>query len=254
MKDKNLAPALERGINIIELLEKYPKGLSFSEIYMKLKIPKPSIVRFLQVLLRRKYLKQENRIYKLGLKFLSLGSEVQSSLDLREVAKPFMEELLQKIDETIELEIFDNGSLLVIEKLESSNSVRLFSKIGGRYENLHSNAPGKVVIAFLPEKESLKWIKTHSLTKLTPYTITNLEELKKELIEIKNKKIAFDFRETRLEVSRIASPLFNHNSEFVGVIDIAGTYFRINQKNKYKLGNIVKEFASKISMGLGYKI
>lgn len=253
MNDKKRAPALERGINIIELLEKYLGGLSFSGIHRRLKIPKPSLVRFLHVLLKRKFLKQDNKIYKLGLKFLSLGSEVQSSLDLREIASPFMKQLLRKIDETVELEIFDDGSLLVIEKIESSNSIRLFSKIGGRYENLYASAPGKVVLAFLPEKENLKWLKTHSLTKITPYTITNLEELKEELIEIKNKKIAFDFQEARLEVSRIASPLFNHNSEIAGVIDIAGPYFRINQKDKDKLGSIVKEFANKISKELGYK-
>jgi DNA-binding IclR family transcriptional regulator len=254
MQNKSLAPALERGIDIIELIETNRDGFSFSEIYNKLKIPKPSLIRLLNILQKRKYLRVENKRYKLGLKLLSLGSAVHSSLNLREIARPFMEELLLKVNETVELEIFDEDSLLIIEKLESFDSpIRLFSKIGSRFTNLHVNAPGKVALAFLPEEISSKYLNTHNLVKQTPYTITDINKLKKELAKIKKEKVAFDFQEGRLEVSRVSSPIFNHNGEFCAAINIAGPYFRINQKNKSKFGNIVKEFASKISKELGYE-
>lgn len=249
MKNTNIVPALERGIDIVELLENNPKGLSFSEIQVKLKIPKPSLVRLLQTLLKRKYVKQYDRVYKLSLRFLSLGTSVQASLGLREIARPFMEELQKKTRETVELAVPDDEDILLIDKLESLESIRIFSKIGQKFADMHSFANGKVALAFFPEEVSGRWFNNGSLRKTTEKTNTNGLKLKKEIELIRTEKVGIDIEERRPGVFRIASPVFGHGGTFLGILAIAGPVIRLGSKEELK--NTVKYYAAKISKELG---
>lgn len=251
MEAKSPVPALERSMDILELLEQSPKGLSFTEIYTKLKIPKPSVLRILNILHERKYVRQENKIYKLGLKLLTFGLNVQDSLDLRDIARPYLEDLLKSTGETVELFVFDEDSLLVIDKLESFNSIRIFAKVGVRFMHLHLDVPGKVALTFLPEKVRENWLKGQRLKKPGPHTEYLINKFKKEMLKIKKDGVFVDTGEMRPEVFRMASPILDHKGELVGVVDIAGPSFRLKEKNNFK-SSVIK-CALDISKKLGYQ-
>ena len=255
MKDlKSKVPALERGLDILALLEKNPAGLNFSGLLSGLKIPKPSLSRILLVLQQNRYIRQEDRVYKLGFKLLSLGTSVQNGFSLSKVARPHLEELLKETDETVELSILDNDCILTIDKLESFVSpIRLFSRLGGFFENVHSFAHGKVALAFIGEERAEKWINEHGLVKVTPFTITSATALKKELLRIRSGGYGSDFQEARLEVSRVAAPIFGTDKKLEGMVDVAGPFFRMNRKTKSKYAAAVKKCAGNISKELGYE-
>ena len=250
MEAKSPVPALERSMDILELLEKSPKGLSFTEIYTKLSIPKPSALRILNILHERKYVRLENKIYKLGLKLLTFGLNVQDSLDLRDIARPYLENLLKNTGETVELFIFDEDSLLVIDKLESFNSIRIFAKVGVRFMYLHLDVPGKVALTFLTEKTRENWLKGQRLRRPGPHTEYLIDKFKTDMVKIRKEKVYADIGEVRPEVFRMASPILDHKGELVGVIDIAGPSFRLKEKNNFK-SSVVK-CALDISKKLGF--
>ena len=104
----------------------------------------------------------------------------------------------------------------------------------------------------LSDSELDTLIKQYPLTKDTPYTITNPEKLRKELKNVRLEKTAYDFQERRLEVSRIAAPVFEHNGKFTSVVAVAGPYYRINNENKNKLRTLVRLTAKKVSSQLGF--
>ncbi len=250
MQTKSPVPALERSLDILELLEKSPKGLSFTEIYTKLNIPKPSVLRILNILHQRRYVRLENRSYKLGLRLLTFGLNVQDSLDLREIARPFMEELLKETGETVELTIFDEDSLLVVDKLESFNSIHIFAKVGVRFMYQFLDVPGKIALAFLPEEKRENWFNAFRLRKPGPDTEQLIRKFRVELPKLKREKINTGVGEKRPEVFRMASPIFDHKGELAGVVDIAGPSFRLKEKNNFK--SSVLKCAADISKKIGF--
>ncbi len=251
---KSLVPGLERGLRIIELLEKERDGLSFGELLDKTGIPRPSLARILNILEAYDFIRNSSEgRYRLGYRLLSLGYTVYSQLDLVSEAKPFLVKLVELTGETAELTVFDRGEILYIDKVESPEPIRLVARIGSRYKTLHCTAIGKVYLAYMGDDFLESYLSNVGLPSFTEKTITNEEVLRRELEEIRSKGYAFDDEEVRLGVRRIASPVFGSFKGLVAVIGIAGPTFRITLDRKEKFGEIVKEVAMGLSVKLGYE-
>ncbi len=119
---------------------------------------------------------------------------------------------------------------------------------------LDAISDGKLkVITILPSQftdEFEQIIKERGLKKHTKNTITDIDELKKELKQVRSNGYAFDDQEVRLGVRRIAAPIFDHSNQLAGVIGIAGPTFRVRKDRVDNLGVMVKQVAKNIFQGL----
>lgn len=252
--EKSLVPGLERGLKIIELLEREKEGLSFGELLDRTGIPRPSLARILNVLETYDFIRNSvDGRYRLGYKLLSLGYTVYSQLDLVGEAKPFLMKLVELTGETAELTVLDRGEILYIDKIDSPEAIRLVARIGSRYKTLHCTAIGKVYLAYMGEDFLENYLSSVGLPSFTEKTITNPEILRKQLEEIRSRGYAFDDEEVRIGVRRVASPIFGSFKGLVGVLGIAGPIFRITLDRIEELGGIVKDIGMRLSERFGYR-
>lgn len=174
---KTSVPALERGIDILELLASSGKALSFSKILTALSIPRASLVRILDTLVERKIIdKMEvDGHYRLGMKLLYLGHRLKDKINLRTVAWPLMQRLAEQIRETVELSVLDQGQLLLIEQIEGPGDVRVYSRIGGAYPYFHAVSVGKLYLAHMDPAKRKRVVDQLGLPAVTPWTITDRE-------------------------------------------------------------------------------
>jgi len=105
-------------------------------------------------------------------------------IDLVREATPYLKGLVNYYNETVHLSILDNAEVLYLAKEESSQAIRMCSYIGKRAP-LHCTALGKVLLTDLPKEERRKILEHKGLSHLTEKTITDKEELEKELNRIK---------------------------------------------------------------------
>jgi DNA-binding IclR family transcriptional regulator len=143
MEHKNL---LEKGIDILEVLRNAETSLSFIQIQKKLLLPKTTLYRILNTLIKRNLIFCRNKRYMLGYGILPFAKKLLSELPLREIAGPYLKKLCEYTGETIELMIPDNDAILYIDKMESPQSIKLIAQIGSRYTTLHASAPGKILL------------------------------------------------------------------------------------------------------------
>lgn len=252
--EKNLVPGLERGIKILELLERAKEGLTFGELLEKTGIPKPSLARILNLLESHNFIRNStDGRYRLGYKLLSLGYSVYANLDLVKEAKPFLTKLVDLTKETAELAILDREEILYLDKIESPEPIRLVARIGSRYKTLHCTAVGKVFLAYMGKDFLKDYLSRVGLPPFTEKTITDENTLIEELNLVRIKGYAFDDEEVRLGVRRIASPVFGSFKGLLAVIGIAGPTFRITIDKKEELGEVVRGVAMSLSERLGYK-
>lgn len=87
--------------------------------------------------------------YRLGLRLFELGSVVANSWDVRRVAGPYIEKLVDELEETVHLAVLNEDRVLCIDKRQSRRSIRIVSQVGMRLPAPCSGV-GKAVLAYLP--------------------------------------------------------------------------------------------------------
>ncbi len=147
-------PGLERGIEIIEYLSKYPKGKTLQDIHQVLQIPQTTAYRILCTLIRREYIgyNEESKKYLLTKKLLMLGYRTLSEYSLIEKILPKMRELRDEIRETVCFGVLGDKDGILIEQVQGDQTFSFTMSPGKSFE-LHCSAPGKAIMANLPRVE-----------------------------------------------------------------------------------------------------
>ncbi|WP_414467627.1 IclR family transcriptional regulator [Limosilactobacillus balticus] len=119
-----------------------------------LDISKPTIYKSLKTLEYCGYVRVEgeDKHYYLGTIFLQYAQAVNNLFNIEEIAKPYLKELRDATNETVNLGIIEDKSVVLLSKLESTNSIKLVSYIGGKM-HMYSSAMGKAVLATYNDKQ-----------------------------------------------------------------------------------------------------
>src|SRR5205823_12954536 len=94
----------------------------------------------------------EDGVYHLGVVCFGLGHSALAQLDIRRLSLPYLRELNRKTRETIHLTVRHGNSAVYVEKLDSQEPVRIYSRIGASVP-LYSSAVGKIMLAYAPPQE-----------------------------------------------------------------------------------------------------
>jgi DNA-binding IclR family transcriptional regulator len=193
----------------------------------------------------------ESRSYSVGPKSLRWAEVYTTNLDIRNVALPFINELLLETKETISLYILDGDERLCVERMESAQNVRIVARIGRRLP-LYAGSAGKLLLAFLPEKRQEEILSRTNFQPFTNKTITDIKTLKEELKIIRKQGYAFSNGEWVEDAAGIAAPIFDMKSDILGALTISGPSFRFTpEKIKLHKNSIIKA-AELISRDLGF--
>ncbi|WP_058308835.1 IclR family transcriptional regulator [Gracilibacillus massiliensis] len=246
--------SVERTLSILELLAEYPEGLRISEITAQMNLAKSTIHRLLQTLVSRGYVHQnsENGHYQLGTQCLVLASSLLNHMDIRTLAKDALQALAKRSEEVVHLCIHDKNEVVYIDKVESNQTLRMYSQIGRR-AYMHCTGVGKAILSDFSEAEIDELVEEKGLPVFTNNTITTKEALKQELRTIKQQGYAIDEEEHENGIRCIAAPVFDHEGKVVAAISIAGPVERVtkNRVNGELASEILKQ-SKYISNKLGH--
>jgi IclR family transcriptional regulator, KDG regulon repressor len=244
---------LNKTFSILELLLQQGSAMNMTEISKKLDLYPSTTHRILDTLKYWGYVEQEpdNQEYQLGLKVLELGMAKLQQIDLVREATPYLKELVNQCNETAHLGVLEEGDVLYLAKVESSQTIRMCSYAGKRAP-LHCTALGKVLLAFLPEEERKKILEQKELPRLTDNTINDRNKLEKELSKIQKQDFALDQEENEKDMRCIAAPIRNYLGKVIASISISSPAYRIDINQQNHLKEIVLQTSKNISNRLGY--
>jgi len=249
-----LVQSLDRALAILEELSRHESGLGVTDIGSMLGLHKSTVHRLLHTLMMRGYVEKdvETEKYRLGLKVVELGQVRLENIEIRTEARPFLKELMELTNETVHLCILENGEVVYIDKVESSNPVRMYSRIGRRAP-VHCTGVGKVILAFLKEDEVRRIVDEKGLPRKTDTTITELDQLLKHFELIREQGYAIDDEEHDSGIRCVAAPVRDFKGNVIASISVSGPTSRITRERLNDLAAKVTKTALNISKRLGYR-
>ncbi|MGF6951610.1 DNA-binding IclR family transcriptional regulator [Neobacillus sp. B4I6] len=246
--------SMHRIFEILEVLSKHPNGLTMMKIMDELdKAPKSSVYTLLQQMLKKRYVTylENEKKYKIGPALIKLGAVIMSDHTIQTLARTSMEKLSKLTGEDIYLGVLEGGRMLIIDKVEGGQSLRLNLSVG-TYLSIHSNAIGRIILAYRNPSEQKEIIQQTGLPAMTKNTVTDNDTFLRELERIRQEELAIDYEESVEGVMGIAAPVKNHLGEVVAGICISAPVSRVTPK-KDVLIELLKNISAEISAQLGFE-
>ena len=250
--NSKLVRAVESAFRILDLLNQSQEGKHVSELARTLDLPKATVFRILFTLQHLGYARKDSstRTYhsRRELAWRTQGEEHET---LRRVARPHMERLLIRFEQTVNLAVLDRGQVLYIEILEGLRSIRMSANVN-TYTPVHTTAVGKSMLAFLHPVEAEEILQRSSLPKLTAKSITSVRAQMKALSKIRDDGFAVDNEETEKGARCVGAPIFDARGRPVGAISVSGPIAAVTEKATRQIAFSIVTACSKISAQFGF--
>jgi DNA-binding IclR family transcriptional regulator len=196
----------DKVLSVLTAFETAGRPLALTEIATIADIPVSTAHRLVGELTEWQFISRAaNGRYQLGLRVWEMAQNV--GRQLRDTAKPFVQDLFSLTRETSHIAIRDGNEVLYIERVYDSRRVPQSTRVGGRLP-MHSTAVGKVILAY-----EEPWVRSAyldmKLTASTPRTITDARKLAADLDRTRARGFAITYGEQNPETCSIAVPVFH---------------------------------------------
>jgi len=244
-----------KGVLILECFTPGKPHLSQSEIQKVTNISKSTVFRLVKTLTDLNYLKYDlgNKKYFLGPKVLSLGFSVLQSLEVREIARPYLEKLSRECNKSVNLLMLDGNEMVFIERIRVPGPRDYNVSIGSRIP-VYNTAAGRAMLAYLEQEKFSEVIREiEGDPSPARYIGQNGKRLVQFLNKVKREGFAINDEESAKGLRAIAVPIFS--SEGVAcAIDL------IVASEEVSLKELKRDYAPKlmktgkeISEAMGYR-
>jgi DNA-binding IclR family transcriptional regulator len=162
--DRYRAPALDKGLDILELLAEQPLGLTRAEIVKAMGRGPSEIYRMLERLVARRYVTRspEGDRYALSLKLFVLSQRHPPTQRLVGHALPAMDRFAKAAGQSCHLVVYDRGNLVVVAQAHGPNNWGMSLRLGVKV-NLVDTASGHVMLAFQTEARRAEMLGEHEI-------------------------------------------------------------------------------------------
>ena len=156
-EDRHFVTALARGLDVLSAFRSRDRMLGNQELAKRCGLPKSTISRLTYTLTRHGYLEHAsdgggNAGYRLGSAVLALGSAMLARMDMRQLARPLMQELADSSQAMVSLGMRDRLSMIYVENCRSESALTLSLDVGSRIP-LATTAMGRAYLALCSDSE-----------------------------------------------------------------------------------------------------
>lgn len=202
-----------------------------SELSRHLDIPKSTLFSILSTLEKGLFLEKncDTGRYRLGLRVFQLGYVVQRGMEIRDLVRPYLEDLEERTLEIVYLAMPSNGEVLYLDSIYPNKRVVGVST-AGRVAPMHCTGLGKAMLAGMSDAEVARIAQVKGLRRFTDNTITTLEGLLNELKVVRQRGYAIDDREHDPNIKCVAVPLRDKEGKVVAAISVSGPALRFTDE------------------------
>lgn len=245
--------SVKRAITILEYLAKAEEPKELAAISRDLVMNKSTVYRFLSTLAEAGYVRQESNTgrYTLGSRIAWLSAKFLEKMDIRQLARPILEDLARESGETIHLAILDRDEVVYIDKIDGKQALIMAARVGSRTP-VHSTALGIAMLANLPESEWRRYVAEVGLKPRTRNTIVDPEAFFDRLRQVQKQNYAIDNAENQEGIRCVATPVRDHTRKTIAALSISGCTVTLALAKLESFVPLAQKAALAISERLGF--
>lgn len=245
--------ALERGLRVLEAFSPDSPSLSMTEIAEQTGLNKSTAFRVAHTLDVLGYLRRDpdTKRYRPGLKVLRLGFSVLNSLEMVEVAHPYLKALSAESGKTTNMTVRDRAEIVYVARIKVQQILAVDLQLGSRLP-VYCTSMGKAQLIDFSKDDLLALLGPEPYDAVGPNTITTLDDLAAELREVRGHGYAINDEELAIGLRSVAAPVRARDREVVAAINISIPSARASREEMEEmLAPMVVETAREISSLLG---
>ncbi|WP_112248551.1 IclR family transcriptional regulator domain-containing protein [Kribbella monticola] len=211
---------LERGLAVIRAFSADAPSLTLSEVARDVGITPATARRILLTLEELGYVRSDGRRFSLTPRVLALGWAYLSSLDLGDIAGPFMEELSAKTRESCSIATLDLPDIVYVARVPTSRIMTVALGVGARLP-AYATSMGRVLLAGLPEEELSAYLESLDAEAHTEHTVTSTDALREVVTRAGADGYALVDQELELGLRSIAVPIKDSRGRPVAALNVS---------------------------------
>lgn len=241
------APAIKKAFRILKLIVEKNRPLNVTEISKHLAISKSTVHGILKALEEERLVLKDktNKRYVVGKGLLDLSKKVFRWFELTIVARPLIEELVKKLDETVFLGIKEGEKIRVIDVVEAHKELKVSPKIDTLFP-VTASAFLKLYLSQYEFSEIKNILKDMKIPKYTENTITDVDRLILEITKTKSTGFSVDAEEYIKGIRACATIVPNMGNSFV-TLCVLGFANSLTDEKMNGVGENLKKIAITIS-------
>jgi DNA-binding IclR family transcriptional regulator len=246
--------SLERALRILLSFNSGQKTGTLSQLARNAMLPKSTTLRLCATMLQYGFLQydEQTKQYSPGLALFALGGLVYSSFSLNRIARPYLSNLQETVQQTVFMDILQDDQVLHIDKRENPSSPIRFGLQVGTMRPPHYGAPAQLLMAYLSDDTVERMLAKYPLKAFTKKTITDESLFKAKLGIIRSQEYCIDEGEIIDGLTVVAAPVRDHSKEVVAALAVAYVSETAERKERKRILDEAVKTAKAISQAMGY--
>ncbi len=221
--------SLERGLALLRAFSSETPSLTLSEAARRTGLSRAAARRFLITLEDLGYVASDGRRFSLRPRVLDLGYAYLSSLNLWDIAQPYMEALVEQVHESCSASVLDGADIVYVARVPTKRIMTVALAVGSRLP-AHATSMGRVLLAELSPAALDEFFATAALTRYTERTVVDPGRLRQILAEVRVQGWALVDQELEEGLRSIAVPLRDASGTAVAAMNVSAHAARVSLK------------------------
>jgi IclR family pca regulon transcriptional regulator len=210
-----------RGLAVIRAFGPGAKTMTLTEVAQKTGLTRAGARRILLTLQTLGYVALDARSFSLTPRVLDLGYSYLSSMPLWEVAQPIMEDLVERVHESVSASVLDGDEIVYVLRVPTHRIMTIGLSIGSRLP-AYCTSMGRVLLGALPESELDRVLARTKLAALTRHTETDPRQLRKAILADARRGWSLVDQELEEGLRSISVPLRDSGGQVIAAMNVSG--------------------------------
>lgn len=246
----------EKLLTLLEVLSVQPEPIRLQELAWQVSMNTSTVLRFLMALEKKGYVVQNGDTgkYSLTFKLCGIADNIKVHTDIRNICLPYMKNVSQYFGETVNFSVEEDMAVVYLEVVQCAWQALCTTQRIGKGAPLHCTGVGKLFLLNYSEEQIQALYEKKGFTKYTEHTLETVEQIKEQLVQIREQGYALDNEECEIGMRCVAVPIRDYTGKIVAGLSVSGPTTRMSWDNIQPKLPYLLGVSDEISRRLGVRV
>ncbi len=227
--ERDYVQSLSRGLTVLQAFNAERPAMTLADMARATGLTRATARRLLHTLVTLGYVCTDGRTFELTPRVLDLGFAYVSSLQLPDIAQPFMEELSDRVHESVSASVLDGTQIVYVARVNTQRIMGISLAIGSRLPAAWTSM-GRVLLSGLDDAALDEFLEHLVVTGPTAQSITDVAALRSEIHAVRSQGYALIDQELEVGIRSVAAPLRDRRGRTLAAVNVGTHAARVTLK------------------------